>query len=352
MELLLAPKYRQTRYLLLIAAVSFCLQFLMSYGKVNTTHSIIFMAGLMPITLLTCFVFVYKLIPKYVLTNRLVPFVTWSLATLLGSAVLTLSFLLIVVGFVPGLTVDQMPATTRNYPFLLTAMFLIVLAVSFISLWKHRQLALLDKLEIEQKLSDSQLTMKKQELDFLKNQLHPHFLFNSLNTIYSLALTKAKETPETILKLSGLLDYILYQVQQPMVAINKEIDHISTYIDLEKTRFEDSLNVNFEVNLDHKDYDIAPMLLMPFIENAFKHGKVISVAQVVEAKLMVSQDLLTFTIQNSCADKVFEPGLGLQNIQKRLAMLYPQRHTLNISQEVNMFKVNLEIRGLKPVLND
>lgn len=352
MELLLAPKHRQNRYLILIAAVSFCLQFLLSYGKVSTTHNIIFMAGLMPITVLTCLAFVHKLIPKYVLTNQLVPFVTWSLATLLGSAVLTLAFLLIVVGFVPNLTVDEMPATIRNYPFLLIAMFSIVLLVSFVSLWKHRQLALLDKLEVEQQLAESELIMKKQELEFLKSQLHPHFLFNSLNTIYSLALTKSKETPETILKLSGLLDYILYQVQQPTVAIDKEIEHISTYIDLEKTRFEDSLKVNFEVNLDHEDYEIAPMLLMPFVENAFKHGKVISVAQVVEAKLSVTKDLLAFTIQNSCADKVYEPGLGLQNIQKRLAMLYPKRHKLNISQEAGMFKVNLEIRGLKPVMND
>lgn len=310
------------------------------------------MAGLMPITLVTCFVFVYKLIPKYVLTNKLVSFVSWSLVTLLASTVLTLSFLIIVVGFVPGLTVDGMPATSRNYPFLLTAMFSIVAVVSFVSLWKHRQLALMDQLSLEKKLAESDLTVKKQELDFLKSQLHPHFLFNSLNTIYSLALTKAKETPETILKLSDLLDYILYQVDQPTVDIKKEVDHISAYIDLEKTRFEDTLRVNFETTIDNDDYKIAPMLLMPFVENAFKHGKAISIEQVVNAKLVVHQDQLTFTIYNSCSDKPYIPGLGLQNIQKRLAMLYPERHELNISQKANMFKVNLEIRGLKPATNE
>lgn len=310
------------------------------------------MVGLMPITLVTCFVFVYKLIPKYVLTNKLVSFVSWSLVTLLASTVLTLSFLIIVVGFVPGLTVDGMPATSRNYPFLLTAMFSIVAIVSFVSLWKHRQLALVDQLNLEKKLAESDLVMKKQELDFLKSQLHPHFLFNSLNTLYSLALTKSKETPETILKLSGLLDYILYQVNEPTVEIKKEIDHISAYIDLEKTRFEDTLKVNFETTLDNEDYEIAPMLLMPFVENAFKHGKAISVEQVVDAKLVVLQDHLTFTIHNSCSDKAYKPGLGLQNIQKRLAMLYPERHVLKFSQEVNMFKVNLEISGLKPAAHE
>ena len=245
-----------------------------------------------------------------------------------------------------------MPAMSKNYPFLLTTMFLIVTLVSFINLWKHRQLALIEKLNIEKKLAESETIMKRQELDFLKSQLHPHFLFNSLNTLYSLALTKAKETPEIILKLSGLLDYILYQIDQPTVSLKKEIDHISTYIDLEKTRFEDTLEVEFKVALDNEDYEIAPMLLMPFVENAFKHGKSISVEQVVEGKLTVTNDRLTFKLENTCIDKAFESGLGLQNIQKRLAMLYPERHELNISQEANMFKVNLEIRGLKPVMND
>jgi len=352
MELLLAPKYRQTRYIILMATISACLQFLLSYGSVSLKYNVIFMAGLMPITLVTCLVFVYRLIPKYVLTNQLVPFISWSLLTFLASTILTLSFLIIVVGYIPGLTIDEMPIASRNYPFLLTAMFSIVLMVSFVSLWKHRQLALLDKLSVEKKLAESNLIMKKQELDFLKSQLHPHFLFNSLNTLYSLALSKAKETPETILKLSGLLDYILYQVDQPTVALKKEINHISTYIDLEKTRFEDTLKVDFETVLDNEDYEIAPMLLMPFIENAFKHGKSISAEQLVEAKLTVTQDHLTFSIHNSCVDKVYQPGLGLQNIQKRLAMLYPKRHVLNICQEANMFKVNLEISGLKPAMHE
>lgn len=352
MELLLAPKYRQTRYVILIATITACLQFLLSYGSVGTMYNMIFMAGLVPITLVTCLVFVYKLIPKYVLTNELIPFITWSLGTFLGSAVLTLSFLLIVVGFVPGLTIDQMPDTSRNYPFLLTAMFSIVVLVSFVSLWKHRQLALVEQLNLEKKLAENDLVMKKRELDALKSQLHPHFLFNSLNTIYSLALRNAKETPETILKLSDLLDYTLYQVNQPMVALSKETDHLSSYIALERTRFEDTLKVNFDIKTDRDDYQLAPMLLMPFVENAFKHGKVVSVEQVVEAQLNVNKDQLDFSIQNTCLDQDYKVGLGLENIQKRLVMLYPNRHTLNISQEANMFKVNLEISGLKPTIHE
>ncbi len=352
MELLLAKKYHQTRYVILIAFISATLQFLLSYGSVSTTYNIIFMAGLVPITLVTCLVFVHKLIPKYVLTNQLVPFVTWSLATFLGSAVLTLSFLIMTVGLVPGLTIGQMPNFSRNYPFLMTAMFSIVILVSFLSLWKHRQLALVDQINLQKKLSENDLLMKRQELDALKSQLHPHFLFNSLNTIYSLALRKSKETPETILKLSDLLDYILYQVNQPRVALKKEIDHISDYMDLEKTRFEDNLEVILEAKTDRDDYEIAPMLLMPFIENAFKHGKTTSSEQFVKTQLTVNQNLLTFSLENSCLDKTYKAGLGLKNIQKRLEILYPNRYGLNIHQEAGLFKVNLEIRGLKPTIDE
>lgn len=352
MEILLAAKHRQKRHIILIASVSFCFQFLLSYGAISGKYNIIFMAGLMPITLITTYTFVYKLIPKYVLNNKLIPFISWAVVTFLGSTIVTLSFLMIAVGYIPGLTMDEMPSVSKNYPFLLAAMFLIVIFVSFISLWKHRQLALVEKLNIEKKLAESEATMKRQELDFLKSQLHPHFLFNSLNTLYSLALTKSKETPEIILKLSGLLDYILYQVDQPSVSLKKEIDHISTYIDLEKTRFEDTLKVIFATSIDKTDYDIAPMLLMPFVENAFKHGKIIALEQSVKAKLTVAEDHLTFTLENTCIDKDFEQGLGLQNIEKRLALHYPNRHKLNISQEASMFKVILEIRGLKPVVND
>jgi len=310
------------------------------------------MAGLVPITLVTCLVFVRKLIPKYVLTNQLAPFVTWSLATFLGSTVLTLSFLILTVGLVPGLTIDKMPNFSRNYPFLITAMSSIVILVSFLSLWKHRQIALVDQINLQKKLSENDLLMKRQELDALKSQLHPHFLFNSLNTIYSLALRQSKGTPETILKLSDLLDYILYQVNQPTVALKKEVDHMSDYMDLEKIRFEDNLKMVFEVKTDRDDYEIAPMLLMPFIENAFKHGKIMASEQFIKTQLTVNQNRLTFSLENSCLDKDYKAGLGLENIQKRLAILYAERHTLNIHQEAAMFKVNLEIRGLKPTIDE
>jgi len=351
MELIFAKKYRSVRHLVLLLAIGFCFLFLLSYGSTDNQYVLIFSVGMTPITLVTCYVFIYRLIPALLLKDKLLQFITWSIATLLGSVVLTLTFLITLVGYLPNLTADQMPPSSKNYPFLLTTMFVIVLLVSFMSLWKQRQSIVIDNLKLARELAESEVAMKKQALALLKNQLHPHFLFNSLNTIYSLALTKSKETPETILKLSDLLDYILYQVDQHTVSLKKELSHMSNYIDLEETRFDDTLKVTFQTDVDREDYEVAPMLFMPFVENAFKHGKVISVDQLVDIKLTISNDLLNFSIRNSCLDKPINYGIGLENIVQRLAMLYPERHTLTIDAKENLFEVNLEIRGLKPKMH-
>ncbi|MFY0593101.1 sensor histidine kinase [Roseivirga sp.] len=351
MELILSKKHSKKRQLILIVVISFCFQFLLSYGSVSSPYSMVFMVGLIPITMVICNVFIFKLIPSFLLKNKLVPFITWSITTLLGSAILTLSFLIATVAFLPNFTADQLPPSTKNYPFLLATMWIIVAGSSFLSLWKHRQLTQIENLSLEKRLAEKEAAIKSQELSLLKNQLHPHFLFNSLNTIYSLALSKSKETPETVLKLSDLLDYTLYQVNQPMVEIKKELDYIRDYIDLEKTRFDDSLQITFEKHLDRDDLKMAPMLLMPFIENAFKHGKVLHQDQVIAIKLEVSNDQLEFNIRNSYDGKALNKGIGLQNIQERLKMLYPNRHALRIEQKEHIFEINLQIKGLKPVLN-
>ncbi|OEK05544.1 hypothetical protein BFP71_10765 [Roseivirga misakiensis] len=335
--------------MILIFGVSFCFQFLLRYGSVNSDYIMAFTIGLMPITILTCHVFIYKLIPSFLLENKLMQFVIWSITTLLGSAMLTIGFLMAVVAYLPNFRAEQLPPSTKNYPFLLAAMWIIVAATSFLSLWKQRQITQVENLNLEKLLAEKEVAMKNQELSLLKSQLHPHFLFNSLNTIYSLALTNAKETPETVLKLSDLLDYTLYQVNQPTVKLPKELHYIADYIALEKTRFDDSLKVTFNHQLDREDYLLAPMILMPFIENAFKHGKAMQHHQVIEITLIVANDTLKFNIRNSFEGQTEHSGIGLQNIQTRLNMLYPERHTLSIEQNDNIFDVNLHIKGLKPV---
>ena len=129
-------------------------------------------------------------------------------------------------------------------------------------------------IKLENKILETQLKLKEQQLNYLKMQIHPHFLFNTLNTMYGFALKKADDTPEMILKLSNLLDYLLYKVDKPFVLLADDIDHIKDYIELEKMRFNETLKIHFSTQNISENIKIAPMLLLPFIENSFKHGAI------------------------------------------------------------------------------
>jgi len=214
----------------------------------------------------------------------------------------------------------------------------------------HNYKSIVKNEDLKSKFLQTQLQLKEQELKFLKMQIHPHFLFNSLNTIYGFALKKENETPEMILKLSNLLDYILYQVKKPKVSLNEEIAHIKEYIDLEKMRFRDSLNIEFKSEIDDEYVQIPPMLLIPFVENAFKHGNIVDGFLTVEVDIKMVDNQLNFSIKNTVLNDTsneVEGGIGLENIQKRLELLFPNNYELNIKTTKKWFNVNLTIKNLK-----
>ena len=176
------------------------------------------------------------------------------------------------------------------------------------------------------------------ELKFLKAQIHPHFLFNTLNNLYSLTLQKSDHAPEVVLRLSGLVNYMLYDTSAPIVPLSREIECIHNYITLEKIRYGKNLEVYFDVSGNISGTQIAPMLLLPFIENSFKHG----VSDEIEdkwiiANLNVNNEFLTFKVENACSPKTnryrekdYTGGIGLKNVRRRLELLYPGRYELKI----------------------
>ena len=226
---------------------------------------------------------------------------------------------------------------------------LIISLASAVKILKHNYKSLEENKTIENKFLQTQLQLKEQELKFLKMQIHPHFLFNTLNTLYGFTLKKSEKAPDMILKLSNLLDYILYQVDKPKVLLQDEINHIEDYISLEKSRFQDSLQVVFYKDLVDNQFETAPMLLLPFVENAFKHGTQIDGILKVNIHLNVDESELNFTIENSAIKKEnSKNGIGLENIQKRLEMLYKNQYFLEILQEEKTFIVTLKI----PIKNE
>ena len=153
-----------------------------------------------------------------------------------------------------------------------------------------------------------------------------------------------------ILKLSNLLDYILYKIEKPTVSLENEINHLEDYISLEKLRFHDTLEVNLIKGDDISEMYIAPMLLIPFVENSFKHGAIIDGCLAIMIAVKRNSEMLFFEVENSVLEKTNDStGIGLENIKKRLEMLYPNAYTLEINRTDKLFKVQLaiNINGLK-----
>jgi LytS/YehU family sensor histidine kinase len=190
------------------------------------------------------------------------------------------------------------------------------------------------------------------ELNFLKAQVHPHFLFNTLNNLYSLTLQASPAAPLTVLKLSELMSYMLYDSQSAMVSLSKEINHIRNYVELETIRYGNRLDVSVNVSGEIVGKQIAPLLLIPFAENAFKHGISNETDNVwVTIDIKEKAGWLNVKVENSrtddgitTTDKGPSGGIGLQNVLRRLDLLYPGSHQLELKKEPDRYMVDLKIK--------
>lgn len=182
------------------------------------------------------------------------------------------------------------------------------------------------------------------ELKFLKSQIHPHFLFNTLNNLYALALNESNKTPAMVHRLSELMSYMLYDSHQQLVALEKEVNHLQHYIALEQLRY-DELEVTFSNYVNKDDVKIAPLLMLPFVENCFKHGDKVHQGWI-HIDLSVIDDVLTFKTENNKPERSVEPsgrGIGLDNVKKRLAHEYALRHDLQIFDTSDTYLVVLQL---------
>lgn len=336
-------------HLLFWVGVWFFYVYFFSYNSTDADFVTWFSTFLIPVTMVTTYFVVYFLIPKYLLQKKYLLFALYSVYTVIISTWLILMTIFASLLFLSNLNIEKMPPMSRNYIFVLILVYLVVLLVSFINLLSHNFETESKNKALQNKILETQLQIKNQELQYLKKQIHPHFLFNTLNTIYGLALKQSKNTTDIILKLSNLLDYILYQVNEPKVSLNKEINHLQEYIDLERIRFQDTLRIEFKSD----DYDdgklIPPMLLIPFVENAFKHGNLINGYLSVHIDIQIKKNSLKFFIKNTVkmdAQHDHKAGIGLENIKKRLDLIYPNTYTLDISLVEDWYLVELYIENI------
>jgi len=185
------------------------------------------------------------------------------------------------------------------------------------------------------------------ELQLLKAQVHPHFLFNTLNNIYSFSLDRSPKTPELILKLSSLLSYMLYDCKAEQVKLEKEVEIMKDYIDLEKERYGNTLEISWTVEGAIRDNFISPLLMLPFLENAFKHGASEQIEKPwLGVDISVENNILKFKITNSKNEYISQSnnGIGINNVKKRLEFLYPGKYELKINDEGDFFAVSLIVK--------
>lgn len=190
------------------------------------------------------------------------------------------------------------------------------------------------------------------ELKFLKSQINPHFLFNSLNNLYALTLKKSDSAPEVVLRLSNILRYVLYETGEGKVPLEKEVQYLSDYIELERIRLGNRVDIRFNTKGNIAGQTIEPMLFLTFVENSFKHGAAASIDHgFVDIDLDVKGHELRFTIANSKSGKQAnllnrdQGGIGLENLSKRLDILYPERHELKLTDSVDKYIVNLTLNN-------
>lgn len=205
-----------------------------------------------------------------------------------------------------------------------------------------------DYQEKEKAYEEKERLRAENELTFLRDQINPHFLFNTLNTLYSFALEKSDEVPRFILKLSELMRYMLYECNVKYVSLSKEINYLENYVELQKIRLENRANVKFSVTGDPEGNQIAPSLLITFVENCFTHSLDDQLATAeIKIAVLVEDNILRFKTWNNRPEQGGieneSSGIGLQNVQKRLDLLYPGRYTLQIDSDSGEYAVNLEI---------
>ena len=222
----------------------------------------------------------------------------------------------------------------------------VAIAIKFYKRWSEtnyrEQKVLKEKVEVE--------------MQMLRTQINPHFLFNTLNSIYVLAMKNSDQTANTVMKLSDILDYILYKIDTPKIPVTTEIQIIENYIELEKIRFANRVDLDFNTDIKSKGIEIPPMLIIPFIENAFKHGVAKSLEKSwIKVSIEENGHLMNIAVSNSKGKqqtKSESGGIGLANVKKRLDILFHDNYKLDISETINTFDVFLAIPINQTIEND
>ena len=300
-----------------------------------------------PIHMALTYFNIYYLMPKFVFKKK---YFTYAILILISLYImLNVKYYLTYYLLSTNVWPEGQPTESLTVNYAVQMMLGELYVISFVTAIKIT----IDWLREHSKLHEVEKRQLATELRFLRSQVSPHFFFNTLNNIYSLSLAKSDRAPEVILKLSELMRYLLYATDKRKQKLKKEIECIQNYIDLERIRFDNSLEVKVEISGDLENKVIAPMLLMPLIENSFKHGASQNIGQMkIFLDINVEGDFLYFELSNNIPKEKGKSkmptrsgGIGLSNVRKRLELGYkPEDYELLIEEKNNNFNVLLKLR--------
>lgn len=318
-----------------------------TYGSYSEKYTEEFQSNLylMPVRIAGTYAFIYFLIPGFLLKKKYVLFTFYAIlhAVLFGCLLWLILYLWV---YCNGCIYDM------QYP-LIYLPKIFALIIGNYEIPAIAALIVITKRWYNDQQSAQELSKDKlqAELKFLKSQIHPHFLFNTLNNLYALTLKKSDKAPDMVIKISEMLDYMLYKSNEAEVPLTSEIDLLNTYLGLEKTRYGKRLKLDFKVNGDAGGRKIAPLLLLPFVENSFKHGASSDVEKpFIRITLDITEPSLILIVTNSFGKQQkdsYTEGIGLKNVCRRLDLLYKDRYVLNVNKNEGIFEVHFQLDWTK-----
>ncbi len=294
-----------------------------------------------PLHIILVYFNIYFLVPKYIFKKKYVYYVLFLCMSLGVHYILRSGLNLLLV------TEDIWPEVEgRLDPFGFNHIVAVAIGELYVVGLTSAIKYTVDFLIMQNKNRDLSELQYKTELKYLKAQIQPHFFFNTLNSLYALTIKKSDLAPNLVLKLSNFMRYVIYDTSKKKLPLLQEIDHIDNYIELEKMRYGDRVDSRVDINGNIDDVKVVPMLFLPFIENAFKHG----LKNNDRMELLISferfENELVFISKNNYEDESKTKrlnGIGIKNVKRRLEILYPKKYTLNIAQKNNEYSILLKI---------
>lgn len=294
----------------------------------------------LPQDIIAVYFVLYVLFPKYLIQFKLLKFILFSVLTILF---LTILSIFVTYYLLPNLNPNTSPVNIQEQ--FSNSLFALISITGMAATIKYLRLSLINQI----RTANISMKQLETELKYLRSQINPHFLFNSLNNIDELVYENQEKASKAIFHLSEVLRYVLKESETSKVLLSKEIDFIKNYIDFASYSFKENNFIEFSIKGNHYNQEIPPLLFLPLIENAVKYADRKSKSPGISIKFTINHSEIEFETKNYLSDlndKQIHNGIGLKNLERRLELIYPQKHSLNITSSNNEFIVNLKISEL------